>query len=52
MQFKFRAKESSGKEIDSFIEANSREAAIEKICQFGYYPLSVDAVSKTVHGKG
>ena len=41
MRFKYRAKDSKGEVIYSSIEADSKDEAIEKICQSGHYPLSV-----------
>lgn len=41
-EFNYKAKDSSGKVISGTTEALTKEEAIEKICQKGLYPVSVD----------
>jgi len=41
-QFKYKAKDRAGKVVSSFIEGESKEDAIDKICQLGYYPINVE----------
>ncbi|MDD5438959.1 MAG: type II secretion system F family protein [Candidatus Omnitrophica bacterium] len=44
-EFKYRAKDRTGKIIAAVIQAQSEKEAIERICQAGQYPLSVDLVA-------
>jgi len=41
-RYRYKAKEKSGNIVDSYIEAGSKEDAIDQICQLGYYPVSVE----------
>lgn len=46
-EYSYKAKDDKGKIISSFIEASSKEEAVEEISQLGLFPLSVEPAAKT-----
>ena len=50
-RYRYKAKEKSGNIINSYIDADSKEDAIEQICQIGYYPISVEDESGNQKGR-
>ncbi|MDD4203266.1 MAG: type II secretion system F family protein, partial [Candidatus Omnitrophica bacterium] len=43
-KYTYKARQEDGKIVTAFMDATGKEEAIDRICKFGYYPISVEEV--------